>query len=59
MDLSLEITGKINTLYDALAKFTAIETLDKANRSVKFKSELTIRVKLQLISNLHCLQMEM
>lgn len=34
LDLSLEIHGRVGTLEEALARFTAVETLDKANRSV-------------------------
>jgi ubiquitin C-terminal hydrolase len=34
LDLSLEIQGKVGSLEEALARFTAIETLDKANRCV-------------------------
>lgn len=32
LDLSLEIHGKVATLEEAMARFTAVETLDKANR---------------------------
>lgn len=34
LDLSLEIHGRVDTLEEALARFTAVETLDKANRWV-------------------------
>ncbi len=32
LDLSLEIQGRVASLEEALARFTAVETLDKANR---------------------------
>ena len=32
LDLSLEIHGKVGSLQEALARFTSVETLDKANR---------------------------
>lgn len=34
LDLSLEIHGRVASLEEALARFTAVETLDKANRCV-------------------------
>jgi hypothetical protein len=32
LDLNLELHGKVQTVQEAIARFTAVETLDKANR---------------------------